>query len=251
MYGRRFPACTAETSDTGFYAGHYVYGGDECAQRDRGGVHPQFYGNRPSGGSDHMGQYAVSGGKGALVQFLVDHPDPRLFSGCNAVLHYEYWRLRAQTDTPAIREKKSVKRQRGAVDSAEGQGYNKIPCLFGAGKYKFNLVISGCYRRKKTCLARYFHVTVRTNITTRRKQNDHDGACMQVVQSSKKKRRHDRGLQGAVPAEKVSQLIIFITVYTRATTILIAEHANPRNVAKRKPTFVYDVKLSIAASYKL
>ena len=58
-------------------------------------------------------------------------------------------------------------------------------------------------------------------------------------------------VKGAVPAEKLSQLIIFITVYTRATTILIAEQANPRNVAKRKPTFVYDVKLSIAASYKL
>ena len=56
---------------------------------------------------------------------------------------------------------------------------------------------------------------------------------------------------GAVPATKVSQKIIFNTRYTKAIMKLNNAMLKPINVDNLNPTFVYDVKLNIAASYSL
>ena len=53
---------------------------------------------------------------------------------------------------------------------------------------------------------------------------------------------------GALPGLNPYQLINFITRYTSATTKLKPDAIKPSKVANLNPTFVYDVKLSIAAS---
>ena len=56
---------------------------------------------------------------------------------------------------------------------------------------------------------------------------------------------------GAVPIGKLSHHISFAHKYKNAISMVSVAKQNPIIVAMRNPIFVYDVKLSIAASYKV
>ena len=96
MYGRQFLPYSEEAFDAKFYIVYYVYGSHECQECDRCGIYVEFYGNRTAGGGDHLGEYAFPVGKGAFVQFLVDHSDPGALSGHDAGVYHKSGKLSAQ-----------------------------------------------------------------------------------------------------------------------------------------------------------
>lgn len=89
MHGRKFLAYFMETSGTEFCVINYVYGGNECPLRDRGGVDAEFPGHWLPLDVISLGQYAVSGRKSTDVESLVDRSDSGNFSGGCIDVYYQ------------------------------------------------------------------------------------------------------------------------------------------------------------------
>ena len=92
MHGRKFLAYFMETSGTEFCVINYVYGGNECPLRDRGGVDAEC---------DFLGQYAVSGRKSTDVESLVDRSDSGNFSGGRIDVYYQSGALASGESQPS------------------------------------------------------------------------------------------------------------------------------------------------------
>ena len=101
MHGRKFLAYFMETSGTEFCVINYVYGGNECPLRDRGGVDAEFPGHWIAAGCDFLGQYAVSGRKSTDVGSLVDRSDSGNFSGGRIDVYYQSGALASGESQPS------------------------------------------------------------------------------------------------------------------------------------------------------
>lgn len=83
VHGRKLFSCARAASHAEFSAGDPVYGGYECEERDRGGVHTEFHGHGAAPGDGVLGQHAVAGGEGAADRILVDDNCSRRVPGCD------------------------------------------------------------------------------------------------------------------------------------------------------------------------
>ena len=83
VHGRKLFSCARAASHAEFSAGDPVYGGYECEERDRGGVHTEFHGHGAAPGDGVLGQHAVAGGEGAADRILVDDNCSGRVPGCD------------------------------------------------------------------------------------------------------------------------------------------------------------------------
>lgn len=81
--------CIMASSCTKLYILCHVYGSDEHPQCHCGRIHVELYGDRTAGGSDLLGQYAVSGTAGSFRAGLVGHIDAGTFSGDDTCMPYK------------------------------------------------------------------------------------------------------------------------------------------------------------------
>ena len=84
---------TAQAFVSQFYLLHHVYDRHQCKCGNRNRGYPQFSGDRPSHGDHFLGKYDVSFTESAVVQFLVDHPDPGNLPGDNPCMHHQCGRV--------------------------------------------------------------------------------------------------------------------------------------------------------------
>ena len=101
MHGRKFLAHFMETSGAEFCVINYVYGGNECPLRDRGGVDAEFPGHWIAAGCVFLGQYAGSVRKSTDVESLVDRSDSGNFSGGRIDVYYQSGALASGESQPS------------------------------------------------------------------------------------------------------------------------------------------------------
>lgn len=86
MSGRPFFSCAVPASGDQPVPVRSVHGSYACEKCHRGGSCAELYGTWSSGGSGFLGQYALTGGAGALFPRLVDDSDSRHVSDGNAAV---------------------------------------------------------------------------------------------------------------------------------------------------------------------